>query len=511
MTAEDEKKTDEAASTETGGEDIQNDEIIDMKEAIKILDTTRSTFYRWLRSGQIKGMKVGRRWRFYREDIERFLKGQEPRIDVPVNIHPLVEALRERAEQLGVETTSPDQPVPQPVVEAVNLMIHLAARMNASDIHLANYIKESSLDTSVVLLRYRVDGTLHTIVEFDPRLLTAIIVRWKILAGCDVGERKKPQDGRMTVKIEGKALDLRVCFLPAGLGESLTVRVLDNSRAPLLNLESLGFTPSDRERIQRWLESPWGMIVVSGPTGSGKTTVLYAFLNHVARPEVKILTAEAPVEYFLPWAVQVSIQQDAGVTFVSALRAILRSDPDIIMVGEMPDVETLSMAQQCALTGHLLMTTMHASSSAGVLKRMEEMGSSPYLIGESTKLVIAQRLVRKLCPDCSVEQTPSAELLDRVAAIARAGGLDWASVPKSFHEPVGCDKCKGIGYRGRTIIAEALEVTPEIIAALESDASIEEMQTIAVKQGMTTLSADGMRRAALGETSIAEAMRVAGG
>jgi len=503
MAGEDEKGTDEKP--------VQDDEIIDMKEAIKILDTTRSTFYRWLRSGRIKGMKVGRQWRFYRADIQRFLKGQEPRIDLPADIHPLVELLRERAEQFGVEIASSEQAEVQPVAEAVNLMILLAAMMNASDIHLANHMKEDRPDTTVTLLRYRVDGILHIIAEIDPRLLTSIITRWKTLSGCDVNEQKKPQDGRMSAEVEGETLDLRVCFLPAGLGESLTVRVLANSKAPLLKLDSIGFAPHDRERIQRWIEAPWGMIVVSGPTGSGKTTVLYACLNHVSRPEVKVLTVEDPVEYLLPWAVQVSVQRDAGVTFESALRAVLRSDPDIIMVGEIRDVETLELAHQCALTGHLVMTTMHVSSAAGVLRRMEELGGPSYIIGESVKLVSAQRLVRRLCPDCSVEQKPSAELLERVTNIAFIGGLDWDSIPKNFREPVGCDKCKGIGYRGRTIIAEALEVTPEIIAAMESGAAIEDIQAIAVQQGMTTLSADGMRRAALGETSIAEVLRVTGG
>jgi excisionase family DNA binding protein len=495
------------SGADAGGPAEDSGEIIDMKEAISLLNTTRSTFYRWVREGKIKGMKVGRQWRFYREDIERFLNGQEPRIDLPADIGPLISNLRERAQQLGAkETRPPDTPE---VVEAVNLMIHTAAKMNTSDIHLASHIREDSGE-KVAMLRYRVDGVLNQIAEIDIRLLPAIIEQWKSMATCDVLEKEKPQDGRASAEIEGEKLDLRVCFLPTGLGESLTVRILDPRAAWLaqLKFDDLGFAPQDRDRISRWVEAPWGMIVVTGPTGSGKTTVLYACLNHVARPEIKVLTVEDPVEVFLPWTVQVPVRPAAGVTFSSALRSVFRSDPDVIMVGEIRDRETLHLAQQCALTGHLVMTVMHAGDSVGVLKRMVEMGSHPYIVGESVRLIIAQRLVRKLCTDCSMEQSSPANLLDQAEEMARAGGLDWDSLPKKFREPVGCAKCNQRGYRGRTVVAETLEVTPEIAAAFRNGASDEELRTIAVEQGMTTMAADGVRKAAMGITSLAEVMRI---
>ncbi len=488
-----------------------SDEIIDMKEAIKLLNTTRSTFYRWVREGKVKGMKIGRQWRFYREDVQRFLKGEEPRIELPADIGPLVKRLRECAQELGMEATVSDEPEQDPVVEAVNLMIHLAASMNASDIHLAPHTNEDNTGT-MAILRYRVDGVLQTVTEIDPRLLTAIVNRWKTMAACDVNEKRKPQDGRILVKSDGKKMELRVTFLPSGLGESLTVRIMAGAAwLAHLKLDDIDFSPRDRELILRWTHAPWGIIIVSGPTGSGKTTTLYACLNHIARPDIKVLTVESPVEVFLPWAVQVPVNPEIGLTFPTALRSVLRSDPDVIMVGEVRDAETLEMAHECALTGHLLLTQMHTSGAVGTLKRMIDLGSEPYIIGESTKLIIAQRLVRKLCPDCSVEHDPPVELLDRIAKVACVGGLGWGPLPKKFREPVGCLNCRHTGYKGRNIIAETLEVTPEIIAALGRDASLEELQVIAVDQGMTTIAADGVRRAAMGRTSLAEIMRVAVG
>jgi len=517
MTEEEREQIEEDALEEELGSDIveepdpQSGDIVDMKEAIKLLNTTRSTFYRWIREGKVKGMKVGRQWRFYREDIDRFMKGEEPRIELSANIQPLIEYLRERIERPGVETVVSDTSEKSPVVEAVDLMIRLADTMNASDIHLASHMKKDSTEATA-FLRYRVDGALQTVSEVDPRLLMPIMNRWKILAGCDVGEKGKPQDGRILVDCDGKKIELRASFLPSGLGESLTVRIMAGAAWLVhLKLDDLGFAPGDKKRILRWLHAPWGIIIVSGPTGSGKTTALYACLNHIAVPEVKVLTIENPVEVFLPWAVQVPVNLDAGFTFAAALRSVLRSDPDVIMVGEMRDTETLEMVHECALTGHLVLTQMHTSGAVGALKRMVDLGSEPYIIGESTKLIIAQRLVRKLCPDCSVEHDPPAELLDRIAKVACGGGLGWDSLPKKFREPVGCSNCKETGYKGRNVIAETLEITPGIIAALGRGASLDELQTIAVDQGMTTIAADGVRQAAHGETSIAEIMRVAVG
>jgi len=485
----------------------QTDELIDMNEAISLLKTSRPTFYRWLRSGKVKGMKVGRQWRFYRDDIERFLKGQEPRIELPADIGPLIRNLRERVEKFGAKDVFSGG---GDVAHAVSLMIRLGIAMGASDIHITPHIREEA-EGKVAVLRYRIDGVLHPVAEIDMRLLPAIVEQWKTMAACDVHEKTRPQDGRIVVPIKdiNKLIDLRVSFLPAVLGESVTARILDPSVVPLA-LEAIQYAPHDRERLLRWIKASWGMIVIAGPTGSGKTTVLYAALNHVARPGRKVMAIEDPVEFLLPWVVQVQLNPKVGLTYPVAQRSVLRSDPDVIMIGELRDWEMLSIAQQSALTGHLVLTTLHADEAARVLRRMVDMGSDPFIVADSTKLVVAQRLVRNLCPDCSNERPPSADLLERVEKLSVAGGVAWNSLPGKFRESVGCSKCHETGFRGRSVIAETLEVTVEIGTALRRGASVDELREIAVEQGMTTMAADGIRRAAEGTTSLREVMRVLG-
>ena len=480
------------------------DELIDMNQAIALLKTSRPTFYRWLRSGKVKGMKVGRQWRFYRQDIERFLKGEEPRIDLPADMAPLIARLRQRLEEVGGEDASPRDASDE--VRAVDLMIALSTAMRATDIHIAPHSKELAGD-NVAVLRYRVDGVLHPVADIDKRLLPAIVARWKALAACNVHERMRPQDGRILVNAEGRQLDLRVCFLPACLGESVTVRVLDPD-VIRLTLDHIHYPPKGKEKLLRWLGAPWGTIVVTGPTGSGKTTALYACVNEVAKPELKVMSVENPVEYLLPWVVQVQVRSDTGLTFGSALRSILRSDPDVVLVGEMRDRETLIIAQQIAITGHLVLTTLHADEAARALKRMVEMGGEPFVVGDATKLIVAQRLVRLLCPDCSEPYTPAAEALGRAAELARVGGLDWSALPENFRSPVGCPKCRKTGFRSRNVIAEVLEISPEIGEALRSGASVDELRAVAIREGMVTMAADGIRQAAEGTTTLDEVLRV---
>lgn len=491
------------------GEDMASSvtgDIMDMNEAIKLLDTTRSTFYRWLRSGKIKGMKIGRQWRFYRSEIERFLKGEEPRIELLANIHPFIESLRDRISQFGVDET-PFQNEGK-VEQAVDLMINLATKVGASDIHLANLINDN-IEQSVTL-RYRLDGVLHTIAEIDPKLLPPIIERWKFLSACDIHERNRSQEGSIHANTSGKPLELRCCFLPTELGESLTVRILDHGASPFtrLKLDELGFLQDDKEKILRWLQSPWGVIVVSGPTGSGKTTVLYVCLRIVTKPELKVITVEDPVEFLLPWTVQIQVQRDSGEKITDALRAVMRSDPDVIMIGEIHDGETMSMAHNCALTGHLVLTTMHANDAIGSLKNIIDMSNNPYIVVESTKLIISQRLVRKLCPECRTDNVLLPEMLELAKKHALNGGLDWDILPKNFREPVGCTNCRGTGYKGRIAIVEILEITPEIVNAISSGVPLIDVQKLAVQKGMTTMSADGIRKAGMGITSLSEVLRV---
>jgi excisionase family DNA binding protein len=480
-----------------------------MDQAIDLLRTTRSTFYRWVRSGKLKGMKVGRQWRFHKLDIEQFLKGQEPRIELPADIKPLVRALRELVEKYGAQDVTP--PEENDLFHAVSLMIRLGEAMAASDIHIEPHGRPGTAD-GVVSLRYRVDGALYPVAEIDLRLLPAIIEQWKRLSACDVRERRRPQYGRIMIHLNdtGKLLDIRVSFLPSALGESVTARVLDRDVAASLELGRIDFSPEIKERYVRALARPWGLIVVNGPAGCGKTTTLYAGLNHIAGPDRKIITIEDPVEYLHPWCLQVPINPAAGVTYQTAMIAALRSAPNVIMVGEMRDLETVDLCLSAALTGHLVLTTLHTTDSPGALRRMVEVGAEPFKVTEATKLVLSQRLVRKLCEQCCEADQPRESLLRHARELALAAKVDWDSLPKAFRRPKGCTNCVNTGFRGRTVIAEALEMTPGIVEALERGVSGVELRSVAIQEGMVTFAAEGIRRAARGETSLEEVLHVAG-
>ncbi|MCX6645583.1 MAG: ATPase, T2SS/T4P/T4SS family [bacterium] len=489
------------------------DDLISMEEAILLLKTTRPTFYRWLRCGKVKGMKVGRQWRFYRNDIERFLKGEEPRISLTADINPLLTDLLAYAKKINpklkFDTVSND------VRSAVSLMISIGTMSRSSDIHLCPNLSKDQKDV-VVSLRYRIDGVLHEAATFDVRLLPAIIEQWKRLAALDVNEKLKPQDGRILTEVIDpknengvKMVDVRICTIPSGLGESLTARILDSSGL-VMNLDKINFTPEARAILDKHIKAPWGLILFTGPTGSGKTTALYCCLNQLTGPKLKAISIEDPIEYYLPWITQVMVNPSHGVTFSSAMKAIMRSDPDVIMIGDIRDSETLSVGLEAALTGHLVMSQMHVDEAARALKRMVDLGSDPFVISDATKLVMSQRLVRKLCPDCSAKDKLSKTNLEWAKTVAESGGLKWSSIEKNFRKAVGCEKCGGIGYKGREIVSEMLEVTPEIGKALRENASVEELREIAVGQGMITIVADTVRRAANGETTLEEAMRVGG-
>lgn len=503
-------KTQKAAAKEVANNALLG-ELVSLDAAVEMLKTTRPTFYRWVRSGKLKAMKLGRQWRFYREDVERFLKGEEPRIELAADITPLIEALKGRIADLGVKVPALD--AASDLRRAVDYMILVAALSKASDIHITSHLEGTK---TVVAVRNRIDGVLHEVARFDPRLLPAVAEEWKRMAACDVREKEKPQDGRIMIEFAefggAKAddvLDMRVSFLPAALGEAVTVRILDRSAVDL-RLDRLDYAPKDRERILRAAHGAWGLIVVTGPTGSGKTTVLYSCLNELSGPGLKVLSVEDPVEYFLPWTTQVAVNEKAGMTFARAVRSMLRSDPDVILIGEIRDYDTMAASMEASLTGHRVLTTLRADEAARALKRMVEMGMDPFVVADSTKLVMSQRLVRALCPACSVEDKPDSSRLDLAAEAARKGGLDWHALEPKFRKAVGCEKCAKTGFRGRAVITETLEVTPEIGRALRNGASVDELRALAVQQGMTTFAADGVRRAALGQTPLDEVLRVIG-
>jgi type IV pilus assembly protein PilB len=485
-----------------GGEEVKQG-LLDMNQAAALLKTSRPTFFRWVRAGKIRGAKAGRQWRFTREELDRFLKGQAPVVALAADIKPLLYALAERLAQCGtpVKVAIPDT---DPVAEAVRRMILLIVKMKASDLHIIPTLEVQGERQSVEL-RYRVDGVLHTVATLDPRLLTPIIEQWKRLAACNIHENRCPQDGRIIVTISEQVHDLRVNFLPLCLGESVTARVI-SGHGTSLDLDGLGYTAPVKARIEQALRG-CGMIVVTGPTGSGKTTTLYALAKRLVSPSTKIVTIEDPVEYMLPGVAQVQVMPSAGLSFNVAVRAALRSAPNAVLIGEIRDQETLSLAQESALNGHLVLTALHTRDAASALRRMLDIGSPAFHAGSATKLVVAQRLIRTLCPQCSKSVTLSGPMLERVERIEREGGLDWGTLPRTFRQAVGCKNCYGTGYRGRTVIAEALEVTSEIAEALERKATDDELNALAVKQGMISVAAHGMQRAAAGETTVEEVLR----
>lgn len=476
-------------------------DLLDMEQAIGMLKTSQPTFYRWVKTGKIKGTKVGRQWRFRREELERFLKGEAQTVTLPVSIQPLVDALAEFAHKAGV--TLPKHTDENEVLNVVSAILFIAHAIRASDIHFIP--TNQTAGTPVVQLRIRVDGTLQTAATFDIRLLPAVVERLKIMTTCSVHETRKPQDGRIQVKLAGETVDIRVSFMPAILGEAVTLRIL-NQKVASLTLDQLQLPDSIQGKVAKALEATHGVVITSGPTGSGKTTLLYACLMRVARPEKKVITIEDPVEYLLPNVQHTRIAPAEGVTFTTALRSTLRSDPDVIMVGELRDTESLRIIQQAALTGHLVLTTLHASDAVGALRRMLDLGSEPFLIGDTTNLIVSQRLIRKLCVHCARPASPAPDLLAQAKTVIRQDGMDDKSLGSSFHEPVGCPKCNGTGFRGRTAVIEALAMSPEIAAAIRQHAAPEAIRAIAIRQGMVPMAVMGIQLAATGGVSLNEVL-----
>ncbi|MGL1832275.1 GspE/PulE family protein [Rhodocyclaceae bacterium SMB388] len=382
-----------------------------------------------------------------------------------------------------------------PVITLVNRIIARVVDLRASDIHIEPF--EDGLH-----VRYRVDGVLLPPELEDLRLAAAVTSRIKLLAHLNIAERRLPQDGRIRTRVKGHELDLRVSTLPTVHGESVVMRVLD--RASLrVELEDMGFSAETLQRYRELIARPHGIVLVTGPTGSGKTTTLYASLAKLDADALKILTVEDPVEYQLAGVNQIQAQPQIGLGFAQALRAILRQDPDIIMIGEMRDTETARIAVQSALTGHLVLSTLHTNTAAAAITRLEDMGIERYLITSTITGVLAQRLIRRLCPQCKTPQTLSTECLE-------ATGLDRLvdSGDVRVHEARGCPHCKHTGYRGRTAIHELLVLDPTCRQAILAGADAGGLQSVARSAGMGSLYEDGLRRVLAGDTSLDEVLRV---
>ncbi len=383
-----------------------------------------------------------------------------------------------------------------PIVKLVNVVITQAVADRASDIH----IEPTEHD---VRIRYRIDGVLHEEMRAPKNIQAGIISRLKIMADINIAERRIPQDGRVTATVAGRSVDLRVATLPTVHGEKVVMRILDKSNA-LLQLTDLGFLPENMRRYEQSYRKPYGTILVTGPTGSGKSTTLYATLNIVNDESKNVITVEDPVEYRLPNINQVQVNVKAGLTFAAALRSILRSDPDIVLVGEIRDRETANIAVQAALTGHLVLTTLHTNDAASTPMRLIEMGVEPFLVGSALDCIVAQRLARKLCDKCKERFQPTRAELATVGWDIEAEGGDIPII----YRAVGCTKCSRTGYYGRFAIHEVMPVSEEIERLIVERGQSEDLKKLAVAEGMLTLRQSGLRTVRSGNTSIEEILRV---
>ena len=379
-----------------------------------------------------------------------------------------------------------------PVIKIVNLILAQAIKEKASDIHIEPF-------QNTLKLRYRVDGELIQAESPPKALQLAITSRIKILAGLNIAERRVPQDGRFRIRVMGRDVDLRISILPTAHGEKIVIRILDKS-ALTGSIDQMGMDEHTLSVFRKAIDAPHGMILVTGPTGSGKTTTLYSVLHELNNPMYNIVTGEDPIEYELTGINQVAVRNDIGLDFASALRSILRQDPDIVMVGEIRDNETADIAVKAALTGHQVLSTLHTNDAAGAITRLDDMGIEPFLIASSMLLSCAQRLVRRVCSNCREEFIPEPEMFERLS-------LD-AAKEAVFYHGTGCDRCKGRGYLGRTALIEALPISESVRRLIIKRASASAIKNQAMNEGMKTLRVVGIERAVEGITTLEEVWRV---
>ncbi|MHB1421172.1 MAG: type II secretion system ATPase GspE [Bacillota bacterium] len=398
-------------------------------------------------------------------------------------------------DRLDLDSAGEENVDQAPVVKAVNSIIQQAVKDKASDIHIEPHEEE-------LRVRFRMDGVLRDIMEMPKRYHTYMVARIKILAGMDIAERRLPQDGRVKLKVENRQVDLRINTLPTIFGEKIVIRLLDKSSA-MLELKDLGFQEDILARYKNLISQAYGIVLVTGPTGSGKTTTLYATLNAINSPEKNIITIEDPVEYVLDGINQVNINTKAGLTFAGGLRSILRQDPDIIMVGEIRDGETADIAVRAATTGHLVFSTLHTNDASGAVTRLVDMGVEPFLVASSVIGVIAQRLVRGICPKCKISYA-----LPEAGSERKFLGLS-PDQPLTFYKGTGCGFCEDSGYKGRVAIHEIMPFSRPLREIVMQKSSAEELREMAKNHGMISLRDDGVQKALKGLTSVEEVMRVA--
>jgi type IV pilus assembly protein PilB len=421
--------------------------------------------------------------------IDRLYESADSLASIMGEIEDDFEIVEDPDEDLGLEEA---QSADAPVVKLVNSLISDAVGKGASDIHIEPYEKQ-------VRVRFRIDGMLHEMMSPPFKMKNAIISRLKIMAELDIAEKRVPQDGRIKIRMHNKSIDLRVSSLPTIYGEKVVMRILDQSNLQI-DLAKLGFHPSALGRFLNAIESPYGMVLVTGPTGSGKSTTLYSALSKINRPHVNIMTAEDPVEYNLQGINQVNVHEDIGLTFASALKAFLRQDPNIVMVGEIRDLETAGIATKAALTGHLVMSTLHTNDAPSSINRLTDMGIEPFLVSSSVLMIVAQRLVRRLCEKCKTPMNMHVEAL-------RELGIQESPDEISAFEAKGCVACNDTGYRGRLGLYEVMEITPRLREMIIERGSVAEMKKQAIEDGMLTLRMDGLYKFKQGHTSLEEVLR----
>ena len=405
-------------------------------------------------------------------------------------VNSLIEQMKK---ELAGQTEEIDEDDESTTMQFIQYVVNLSIEKGASDIHIET-------EEDIMQVRARIDGSLQELIVVEKELFGAVAARIKLLSNLNISEKRKPQDGRFSMNLNGNHFDFRVSTLPIATGESIVIRILDK-RNVMKKLEEVGISAKNLAKLEKALKSPNGIVLVTGPTGSGKSTTLYASLNKIKNVEEKIITVEDPVEYQMKLINQVNVNEAVGLSFADALRSILRQDPDIIMIGEIRDLETLEIAIKAALTGHLVISTLHTNDAVSAISRMVDMGADPFMVGAAVVGVEAQRLVKRICPYCKVKEKPKPALLEPIKNI----------IPKTatFYKGKGCDNCNMTGYKGRTLITEVFTIDEDLSSAIAKNISVNELEKFARKKGYEPMFMDGLIKALKGETSLEEIYRVA--
>ena len=425
-----------------------------------------------------------------RNAIERYYQQSDAQLQTLLKSVEAAEDLEVVEDEQDEDVKAQDLADDAPVVKLINGLLTDAVKRGASDIHIEPFEHE-------MRVRYRVDGALHEVMKPPVKMRAALTSRVKIMAQLNIAERRVPQDGRIKLKMGSRVIDFRVSTLPVLFGEKIVLRILDKGNLTL-DLKTFGFEPKSEENLLKAILNPYGMVLVTGPTGSGKTTTLYSALSRINQIDVNIMTAEDPVEYNLLGINQVLVRNEVGMTFAAALKAFLRQDPNIIMVGEIRDLETGSIAIKAALTGHLVLSTLHTNDAPSTITRMVDMGIEPFNVASAVNLIVAQRLVRRVCKECKQQHEYTSEEMHAFAIDKKEG---------PFFKGAGCDTCVGTGYKGRQGLYEVMALTSPLRREILKGASTEELRDLAVKEGMLTLRMDGMLKVKKGVTTLEEVVK----